>query len=43
MRRPSPNQTEASKAKVAIAAFKSQETPAQLAERFDVRPNQVTQ
>lgn len=43
MKRPRRNHSPAFKAKVAIAALKSQETLVQLAERFDVHPNQITQ
>ena len=41
-RRPRRNHTPAFKAKVAIAAIKGDRTVAQLAEQFDVHPNQVT-
>jgi transposase-like protein len=41
-RRPRGNHTPAFKAKVAIAAIKSDRTIAQLAEQFDVHPNQIT-
>ena len=41
-RRPRRNHTPAFKAKVAIAAIKGDRTLAQLAEQFDVHPNQVT-
>jgi transposase len=41
-RRPRRNHTPAFKAKVALAAVKGDRTPAQLAEQFDVHPNQVT-
>ena len=37
------NHTPAFKAKVALAAIKGDETIAQLAEQFDVHPNQITQ
>ena len=37
------NHSAAFKAKVALAAIKGDATLAQLAERFDVHPNQVTQ
>ena len=37
------NHSAAFKAKVALAAMKGDATLAQLAERFDVHPNQVTQ
>jgi len=41
-RRPLRNHTPAFKAKVAIAAIKGDRTLAQLAEQFDVHPNQIT-
>src|SRR5260370_15174128 len=41
-RRPSRNHTSAFKAKVALAAIKGDRTLAQLAEQFDVHPNQIT-
>ena len=41
-RRARRNHTPAFKAKVAIAAIKGDRTLAQLAEQFDVHPNQVT-
>jgi len=41
-RRPRRNHTPAFKAKVAIAAIKGEMTLAQLAEHFDVHPNQIT-
>ena len=41
-RRPRRNHTPAFKAKVALAAVKGDRTLAQLAERFDVHPNQIT-
>ena len=41
-RRPRRNQTPAFKAKVALAAVKGDRTVAQLAEQFDVHPNQIT-
>ena len=40
-RRPRRNQTPAFKAKVAVAAIKGDRTLAQLAEQFDVHPNQI--
>ena len=43
MRRPRRNHTAVFKAKVAIAAVKGDQTLAQLTERFDVHPNQITQ
>ena len=42
-RRSRRNHSPAFKAKVALAALKDGQTLAQLAERFDVHPNQVTQ
>ena len=41
-RRPRRNHTSAFKAKVALAAIKGDRTLAQLAEQFDVQPNQIT-
>ena len=41
-RRPRRNHSAAFKAKVALAAIKGERTVAQLAEQFDVHPNQVT-
>ena len=41
-RRPRRNHTAAFKAKVALAAIKGEMTLAQLAEHFDVHPNQIT-
>jgi transposase len=41
-RRPRRNHTPSFKAKVALAAVKGDRTLAQLAEQFDVHPNQVT-
>ena len=41
-RRPRRNHTPAFKAKVALAAVKGERTLAQLAEQFDVHPNQIT-
>jgi transposase len=41
-RRPRRNDTPAFKAKVALAAIKGDRTLAQLAEQFDVHPNQIT-
>ena len=40
-RRPRRNHTPAFKAKVALAAVKGDRTIAQLAEHFDVHPNQI--
>ena len=42
-RRPRRNHIPAFKAKVALAAIKGDRTLAQLAEQFDVHPNQITQ
>lgn len=41
-RRPRRNDTAAFKAQVAIAAINGDQTLAQLAEQFDVHPNQIT-
>ena len=41
-RRPRRNHTPAFKSKVALAAIKGDRTLAQLAEQFDVHPNQIT-
>src|ERR1700739_1856735 len=41
-RRPRRNHTPAFKAKLALAAVKGDRTIAQLAEQFDVHPNQIT-
>ena len=41
-RRPRRNHTPAFKAKVALAAIKGDRTLSQLAEHFDVHPNQIT-
>jgi len=43
MRRPRRNHSVAFKAKVALAAVRGDQTLAQLAQRFDVHPNQITQ
>jgi transposase-like protein len=43
MKRPRRNHSSAFKAKVAFAAVKGDQTLAQLAERFDVHPHQITQ
>jgi transposase-like protein len=41
-RRPRRNHTPAFKVKVALAAIKGDRTLAELAEQFDVHPNQIT-
>ena len=41
-RRPRRNHTPAFKAKVSLAAIKGDRTLAELAEQFDVHPNQIT-
>ncbi len=42
-KRPRRNHTPAFKAKVAFAAVKGEKTLAELAQQFDVHPNQITQ
>ena len=42
-KRPRRNHTPAFKAKVALAAVKGDKTLAELAQQFDVHPNQITQ
>src|ERR1035437_3840510 len=43
MRRPRRNHTASFKAKVAVAALKGDKTLAELAEKFDIHANQITQ
>jgi transposase len=42
-KRPRRNHTPAFRAKVALAALKGEKTLAELAQQFDVHPNQITQ
>jgi len=42
-KRPRRNHTPAFKAKVALAAVRGDKTLAELAQRFDIHPNQITQ
>jgi len=42
-RRPRRNDTAAFKAKVALTTMKGEKTLAELAEQFDIHPNQITQ
>ena len=42
-RRPRRNHTAAFKAKVALEAAREEQTLTELAQRFDLRPNQITQ
>ncbi len=42
-RRPRRNHSPAFKSKVALAAIKGEQTLTELAQRFDVHPNQITQ
>jgi transposase-like protein len=42
-RRPRRNHTAAFNAKVALAAIKGEKMLAELAEQFDIHPNQITQ
>jgi transposase-like protein len=42
-RRPRRNHTAAFKAKVALSAIKGEKMLAELAEQFDIHPNQITQ
>jgi transposase-like protein len=42
-RRPRRNHSSAFKSKVALAALKGEQTLAELAQRFDIYPNQITQ
>ena len=42
-RRPRRNHTPAFKAKVALAAIRGDKTLAELAQQFDIQPNQITQ